>query len=102
MHPAQCDVLLSPIMYGDILSDVAAGSSGISGWRRARLGDTAAVSEAAHGSAPRHAGQDRANPFALMLSGVMLLHHVGEEDAAGRLEGSIAAATRKERSDLRP
>ena len=57
--------------------------------RRARArtsATTAAVFEAVHGSAPRHAGHNRANPFALMLSGAMLLRHVGEEDAADRLE----------------
>jgi isocitrate dehydrogenase (NAD+) len=49
------------------------------------------VFEAVHGSAPRHAGRNRANPFALMLSGVMLLRHAGEEEAASRLERAIAA-----------
>ena len=69
----------------------------------ANVGDTAAVFEAVHGSAPRHAGHDRANPFALMLSGVMLLRHVGEEDAAGRLEASDRRGDRGgRRSDLRP
>ncbi len=91
-HPEDCDVLLSPIMYGDILSDVAAGLVGGLGMAPgANVGDTAAVFEAVHGSAPRHGGRDRANPFALMLSGVMLLRHVGEDDAADRLEGAIAA-----------
>ena len=75
-------------------------------WRRARTSATsAAVFEAVHGSAPRHAGQNRANPFALMLSGVMLLRHVGEEDAAARLEGAIAAVIAEGRTltyDLKP
>jgi isocitrate dehydrogenase (NAD+) len=79
-------------MYGDILSDVAAGLVGGLGMAPgANVGDHAAVFEAVHGSAPKHAGHDRANPFALMLSGAMLLRHVGEEDAAGRLEAAIAA-----------
>ena len=91
-HPEDCDVLLAPIMYGDILSDVAAGLVGGLGMAPgANVGDDAAVFEAVHGSAPKHAGHDRANPFALMLSGAMLLHHVGEEAAAGRLEAAIAA-----------
>lgn len=91
-HPAQCDVLLAPIMYGDILSDVAAGLVGGLGMAPgANVGDSAAVFEAVHGSAPRHAGHNRANPFALLLSGVMLLRHIGEEEAADRLEGAIAA-----------
>jgi isocitrate dehydrogenase (NAD+) len=90
-HPEQCDVLLSPIMYGDILSDVAAGLVGGLGMAPgANVGDAAAVFEAVHGSAPRHAGHDRANPFALMLSGVMLLRHLGEREAANRLENAIA------------
>ena len=105
-HPEQCDVLLSPIMYGDILSDVAAGLVGGLGMAPgANVGDSAAVFEAVHGSAPRHAGQDRANPFALMLSGVMLLRHVGEDSAADRLEGAIAAVIREGRTltyDLKP
>ena len=91
-HPEDCDVLLAPIMYGDILSDVAAGLVGGLGMAPgANVGDDAAVFEAVHGSAPKHAGHDRANPFALMLSGAMLLRHVGEEAAAGRLEAAIAA-----------
>ena len=91
-HPEDCDVLLAPIMYGDILSDVAAGLVGGLGMAPgANVGDDAAVFEAVHGSAPKHAGHDRANPFALMLSGAMLLRHVGEEGAAGRLEAAIAA-----------
>jgi isocitrate dehydrogenase (NAD+) len=91
-HPEQCDVLLTPIMYGDIISDVAAGLVGGLGMAPgANVGDQAAVFEAVHGSAPRHAGHNRANPVALMLSGVMLLRHVGEAAAAERLEGAIAA-----------
>jgi isocitrate dehydrogenase (NAD+) len=90
-HPEECDVLLTPIMYGDILSDVAAGLVGGLGMAPgANVGDAAAVFEAVHGSAPKHAGQDRANPFALMLSGVMLLRHVDEQAAADRLEGAIS------------
>jgi isocitrate dehydrogenase (NAD+) len=105
-HPEDCDVLLSPIMYGDILSDVAAGLVGGLGMAPgANVGDSAAVFEAVHGSAPRHAGRNRANPFALMLSGVMLLRHAGEEDAAGRLERAIAGVIEEGESltyDLKP
>ena len=91
-HPEECDVLLAPIMYGDILSDITAGLVGGLGMAPGvNMGDTAAVFEAVHGSAPRRAGQNRANPFALTLSGVMLLRHVGEDDAAARLESAIAA-----------
>ncbi len=105
-HPEQCDVLVSPIMYGDILSDVIAGLVGGLGMAPgANVGDAAAVFEAVHGSAPRHAGHDRANPFALMLSGVMLLRHVEEDDAAARLEAAIAAVIKEGRTltyDLKP
>ena len=90
-HPETCDVLLSPIMYGDILSDVAAGLVGGLGVAPgANVGDAAAVFEAVHGSAPKHAGHDRVDPFAMMLSGVMLLRHLGEDPAADRLEAAIA------------
>jgi isocitrate dehydrogenase (NAD+) len=105
-HPEQCDVLLCPIMYGDILSDVAAGLVGGLGMAPgANVGDSAAVFEAVHGSAPKHAGQNRANPFALMLSGAMLLRHVDEQEAAGRLETAIAAVVADGRTltyDLKP
>jgi isocitrate dehydrogenase (NAD+) len=91
-HPADCDVLLSPVMYGDILSDVCAGLVGGLGLAPgANVGDDAAVFEAVHGSAPRRAGQNSANPFALMLSGVMLLRHIGADDAAARVERAIEA-----------
>ena len=91
MRPQDCDVLVMPMLYGDIVSDVAAGLVGGLGVAPgANVGDEAAVFEAVHGSAPRHAGHNRANPFALMLSGAMLLRHVGEGDAASRLEAAIA------------
>ena len=89
-HPADCDVLLSPIMYGDILSDVGAGLVGGLGLAPgANVGDEAAVFEAVHGSAPRRAAQNRANPFALRLSGAMLLRHIGANGAAARVERAI-------------
>jgi isocitrate dehydrogenase (NAD+) len=88
-----------PMLYGDIVSDVAAGLVGGLGVAPGvNLGDDAAVFEAVHGSAPRHAGHNRANPFALMLSGAMLLRHVGEAEAATRLEGAIADVTREGRT----
>ena len=96
MRPQECDVLVMPMLYGDIVSDVAAGLIGGLGVAPgANLGDDAAVFEAVHGSAPRHAGQNRANPFALMLSGAMLLRHIGETEAATRLEDAIAGVTRE-------
>jgi isocitrate dehydrogenase (NAD+) len=95
MRPAESDVLVMPMLYGDIVSDVAAGLVGGLGVAPgANLGDEAAVFEAVHGSAPRHAGANRANPFAMMLSAAMLLRHIGEADAAARLEGAIGDVTR--------
>jgi isocitrate dehydrogenase (NAD+) len=99
MRPQDCDVLVMPMLYGDIVSDIAAGLVGGLGVAPgANLGDDAAVFEAVHGSAPRHAGHNRANPFALMLSGAMLLRHVNEGDAASRLERAIADVTREGRT----
>jgi isocitrate dehydrogenase (NAD+) len=99
MRPQECDVLAMPMLYGDIVSDVAAGLVGGLGVAPgANLGDDAAVFEAVHGSAPRHGGHDRANPFAMMLSGAMLLRHIGEADAAARLEQAIADVTREGRT----
>jgi len=96
MRPQECDVLVMPMLYGDIVSDVAAGLIGGLGVAPgANLGDEVAVFEAVHGSAPRHAGKNRANPFAMMRSGAMLLRHIGEADAAERLEAAIADVTRE-------
>jgi isocitrate dehydrogenase (NAD+) len=99
MRPGDSDVLVMPMLYGDIVSDVAAGLVGGLGVAPGvNLGDEAAVFEAVHGSAPRHAGANRANPFAMMLSGAMLLRHVGEADAAARLERAIEDVTREGRT----
>jgi isocitrate dehydrogenase (NAD+) len=57
----------------------------------ANIGDEAAVFEATHGSAPKYKGQNKVNPMAMMLSGVLMIRHLGEEDAAARLEAAIAA-----------
>jgi isocitrate dehydrogenase (NAD+) len=96
MRPQECDVLVMPMLYGDIVSDVAAGLIGGLGVAPgANLGDEVAVFEAVHGSAPRHAGRNRANPFAMMRSGAMLLRHIGEQEAAERLEAAIADVTRE-------
>lgn len=98
-RPAECDVLLLPMMYGDIVSDIGAGLVGGLGMAPgANIGDEAAVFEAVHGSAPRHAGYGRANPFALMLSGVMLLRHIGEQRAAARLEQAICDILREQKT----
>jgi isocitrate dehydrogenase (NAD+) len=90
--PRLYDVLVLPNLYGDIVSDLAAGLVGGLGVAPgANIGAEAAVFEAVHGSAPKYAGQNKANPTALMLSGVLLLRHLGEQAAAGRVEEAIRA-----------
>ncbi len=90
--PELYDVLVLPNLYGDIVSDLAAGLVGGLGVAPgANIGTEAAVFEAVHGSAPKYAGQNRANPTALMLSGVLLLRHIGEQTAAARVEDAIRA-----------
>lgn len=92
-RPDRFDVLFAPVMYGDLLSDLAAGLAGGPGIApNANLGDEAAVFEPVHGSAPRIAGRGIANPFAAILAGAMLLRHVGEDAAALNVEGAVAAA----------
>jgi isocitrate dehydrogenase (NAD+) len=90
--PELYDVLVLPNLYGDIVSDLAAGLVGGLGVAPgANIGTEAAVFEAVHGSAPKYAGQNKANPTALMLSGVLMLRHIGEQDAAMRVEAAIRA-----------
>lgn len=92
--PAELDVILAPNLYGDILADIGAALIGGPGMAAgANHGDRVAVFEAGHGSAPPHAGRDSANPLGLILSGVLLLRHAGEADAAARLEAAVAAVT---------
>jgi isocitrate dehydrogenase len=84
--PEQFDVVILPNLYGDILSDVAAeiaGSVGLAG--SANIGSELAMFEAIHGSAPRRAGQNVANPSGLLMGGVMMLQHLGEAEAAERV-----------------
>ena len=89
--PELYDVMVTPNLYGDILSDLCAGLIGGLGLAPgANTGDEIAVFEATHGSAPKYAGQNKANPMAMMLSGVLLLRHVGEREAGDRLERAIA------------
>ncbi len=89
--PWQFDVVVAPNLYGDIVSDLCAGLIGGLGLAPgANLGDEIAVFEATHGSAPKYAGQNKVNPMAMMLSGVMMLRHLGETHAADRVERAIA------------
>jgi isocitrate dehydrogenase (NAD+) len=90
IRPETFDVLLLPNLYGDIVSDLAAGLVGGLGLAPgANIGETCAVFEAVHGSAPDIAGRGVANPTALMLSAVMMLNHLGELQAAERLRNAI-------------
>jgi isocitrate dehydrogenase (NAD+) len=88
--PEEYDVLVAPNLYGDIISDLAAGLVGGLGVAPgANIGEAAAVFEAVHGSAPKYAGMDRANPTALILSGALLLRHLGETAAGEAVEAAV-------------
>jgi isocitrate dehydrogenase (NAD+) len=88
--PDEYDVLVAPNLYGDIISDLAAGLVGGLGIAPgANIGEDAAVFEAVHGSAPKYAGQDRANPTALILSGALMLRHLGETEAGAAVEEAV-------------
>jgi isocitrate dehydrogenase (NAD+) len=90
--PEAYDVLVAPNLYGDIISDLTAGLVGGLGLAPgANIGEEAAVFEAVHGSAPKYAGQDRANPTALILSGALLLRHIGETAAGAAVEDAVRA-----------
>lgn len=88
-RPENFDVIVLPNLYGDVLSDVAAqiaGSVGLAG--SANVGEHAAMFEAIHGSAPRRAGQNLANPSGLLMGGVMMLVHIGQSEAAERVHNA--------------
>lgn len=96
MRPETFDILLLPNLYGDIVSDLAAGLVGGLGIvPGANMGETHAVFEAVHGSAPDIAGKGKANPTALMLSAAMLLTHIGEPQAAHKLQSAVEAVYRE-------
>jgi isocitrate dehydrogenase (NAD+) len=102
MHPEEYDCLLLPNLYGDIVSDLAAGLVGGLGVAPgANIGPDYAMFEAVHGSAPDLAGQDVANPTALILSAVMMLRHIGEAPAADRIEGALGQVLREGRAVTR-
>jgi isocitrate dehydrogenase (NAD+) len=91
-RPQEFDVLVLPNLYGDIVSDLCAGLVGGLGVAPgANLGDDIAVFEATHGSAPKYEGQNKVNPMAMILSGVMMLSHLGETEAAEKVEKAVAA-----------
>jgi isocitrate dehydrogenase (NAD+) len=94
-RPEEYDVIVLPNLYGDIVSDLGAGMVGGLGLAPgANIGTHAAMFEATHGSAPKYKGKNKVNPTALMLSGVLMLRHLGEADAADRMEGAIADVIR--------
>lgn len=91
LNPEKYDVLVMPNLYGDILSDMASGLVGGLGLvPGANIGDDAAVFEPAHGSAPDIAGKNMSNPVAAVLSGIMMLNHIGEFEAALKIEKAVA------------
>jgi isocitrate dehydrogenase (NAD+) len=91
-RPEEYDVLVLPNLYGDVLSDLCAGMIGGLGMAPgANYGESVAVFEPTHGSAPKYKGQNKVNPMAELLSGMLMLRHLGEQDAAARLEAAIAA-----------
>ena len=95
-RPEEYDVIVLPNLYGDIVSDLAAGMIGGLGLAPgANIGSSGAIFEATHGSAPKYKGQNRVNPTALLLSGVLLLRHLAETEAADRMEHGIAETIRK-------
>jgi isocitrate dehydrogenase (NAD+) len=89
--PDRYDILVAPNLYGDLLSDLCAGLIGGLGLAPgANLSDELAIFEPTHGSAPKYTGLNKVNPMAMMLSGVMMLRHLGEAESADRLEAAIA------------
>jgi isocitrate dehydrogenase (NAD+) len=91
-RPEEYDVLVLPNLYGDIISDLCAGLIGGLGVAPgANIGDRVAVFEATHGSAPKYKGMNKVNPMAMMFSGMLMLRHLEERDAADRLERALAA-----------
>ena len=105
-RPEEYDTIVLPNLYGDIVSDLGAGMIGGLGMAPGgNIGDEYAVFEATHGSAPKYKGMNKVNPMALMLSGVMMLRHLGEQEAAQRMESAIAAVIEEGKSvtyDMKP
>jgi isocitrate dehydrogenase (NAD+) len=105
-RPEEYDVIVLPNLYGDIVSDLGAGMIGGLGLAPgANIGTEAAMFEATHGSAPKYKGMNKVNPTALMLSGVLMLRHIDEVEAADRMEDAIAEVIRKGEKvtyDLKP
>ncbi|NLZ92674.1 MAG: isocitrate dehydrogenase (NAD(+)) [Firmicutes bacterium] len=97
--PENYDVLVAPNLYGDIISDLCAGLVGGLGLApSANIGEKYAIFEAVHGSVPKYAGLDKANPTALLLSAVMMLRYLEEKEAADRIENALAAVIKEGKS----
>lgn len=98
-RPNEYDVLVLPNLYGDIISDLCAGLIGGLGIAAgANIGEGIALFEATHGSAPKYKGLNKANPTAMILSGVLMLQHIGETKAAQKLESAVAVVLKENRS----
>jgi len=90
MDPEQFDILLLPNLYGDVMSDLAAGLvGGLGVVPSGNIGEDGAIFEAVHGTAPDIAGKGVANPTALLMSSILMLNHIGESSAAGRIEQAL-------------
>ena len=104
--PENHDVIVLPNLYGDIVSELCAGVIGGVGLAPgANIGDDISVFEPTHGSAPKYAGKNKVNPMAMMLSGVLMLCHLGEMEAADRVESAISqviAEGEKVTYDMKP
>jgi len=104
--PELYDCLVLPNLYGDIISDLCAGLVGGLGVAPgANIGDKAAIFEATHGSAPKYKGQNKVNPTALILSGVLMLRHIDKKAEADKLEAAVAAVIAEGKSvtyDMKP
>jgi len=99
LDPHQFDVLLLPNLYGDVVSDLAAGLvGGLGVVPSGNLGEQTALFEAVHGTAPDIAGKGLANPTAILMSGLMMLDHLGETEAAQRIEGALRSVYREGRT----
>lgn len=105
-RPEQFDIIVLPNLYGDLISELCAGLIGGLGVAPgANIGDHAAVFEPTHGSAPKYAGKDMANPMAMIMSGIMMLRHLGEKKAAEKIEKAISKVLLEGRHltyDLKP
>jgi isocitrate dehydrogenase (NAD+) len=96
LNPQQFDMLLLPNLYGDVMSDLAAGLvGGLGVVPSANIGDESAMFEAVHGTAPDIAGKGLANPTALLMSSILMLDHLGERSAARRIESALEKVYRE-------